>query len=259
MVFVVSVVRPLVVLAAMLVATTAEPRVIAQADLPEGMGTARRLEIDLGGHPRALLSVTLVPGAHAVRLVDQSPTFPLGAVTVAQARAQASAVAAINGGYFVPGYKPLGLVRLGGVDRHPCSDAAVLSGIVAIDASGRLTLLPRDADLMEVVEAFQAGPFVIDPGGAIGVGERPASANRSLIASDDHGRVLLLVTGSMTLHQVATMLHDHPQAFGLERVERALNLDGGPSTGLSLALPDPSWSTAEKGPVRNILVVTATP
>ena len=234
----------------------AEPVIVAQADLPQGVGTARRLTLAVDGAPRPLLAVTLVPGSFAVRLLDQSPTFPVGARTVAQSRMVVPmALAAINGGYFEPSFQPSGLLVIAGNTLQPLSIDGVLSGIVALDPSGVMRLLPRDAELEGVHTAIQAGPFVIDPGGTLGVRPRPAAANRSLVARDDHGRVLLLATGALTLHQVATVLHDHPQVFGLERVERALNLDGGPSTGLSLALDDPIWSVAERGPVRNVLVV----
>ncbi len=233
-----------------------EPRLIAQADLTAGMGTARRLELPVENGVRALLAITLVPGNYAIRLLDQSPTFPVGARTVAQTRALVpSAVVAINGGYFEPSFQPSGLVLVDGRELQPRAAEGVLSGIVALDAAGVLRLLPRDADLGGVQSAIQAGPFIIDPGGLVGVRPRPALANRSVLALDDHGRVLLLATGSLTLHQVATLLHDHPQAFGMERIERALNLDGGPSTGLSSVLDGPGWSVVERGPVRNVLVV----
>ena len=235
----------------------AEPRLIAQIDLPERMGTARRLEMAVEGGSRAMLAITLVPGTFAVRLMDQSPTFPVGARTVAQSRALVPrAVVAINGGYFDPSFQTSGLLHLEGREVQPLAAKGVLSGIVAMDAVGVLRLLPRDAALDGVHSAIQAGPFIIDPGGAVGVRPHAAAANRSVLASDDHGRLLLLATGALTLHQLATVLHDHPQAFGMERIERALNLDGGPSTGLSLALDDPRWSVNERGPVRNVLVVT---
>lgn len=251
------------IIAAMVMVTvvrSAEPRLIAQVELPEHMGTARRLEVAVEGGTRVLVAVTLVPGAFTVRLMDQSPTFPVGARTVAQSRALVPmAVVAINGGYFEPSFQTSGLLRLERREVQPLAAKGVLSGIVAIDAVGVLRLLPRDAVLDGVHSAIQAGPFIIDPGGAVGVRPHPAAANRSVLASDDHGRLLLLATGALTLHQLATVLHDHPQAFGMERIERALNLDGGPSTGLSLtpalAVEGPAWSMAERGPVRNVLVV----
>jgi hypothetical protein len=126
-----------------------------------------------------------------------------------------------------------------------------------LDATGKLHVLTREASLDGYPSAIQAGPFVIDPGGAVGVRAGTARAKRSLIALDASGRVMLLVTGSLTLHHVAVLLHDHAPALGFGQVERALNLDGGPSTGLSVALDDPTWSMAERGPVRNVLVIAA--
>ena len=139
----------------------------------------------------------------------------------------------------------------------PLVQKGVLSGVLALDATGGLRLLTREAALEGFPSAVQAGPFIIDPGGAVGVRAMAARAKRSLIALDARGRVMLLVTGSLTLHHVAMLLHDHAPALGLEQVERALNLDGGPSTGLSVALDDPTWSMAERGPVRNVLVIAA--
>ncbi|HEX3132456.1 MAG TPA: phosphodiester glycosidase family protein [Planctomycetota bacterium] len=239
----------------------AESTVDQQLDLPQGMGTARRMTLAVEGGSRPLLAVTLVPGSYSIRLMDQSPTFPVGARTVAQSRSLVpGALVAINGGYFEPSFQPSGLFRLDGKDLHPLAAEGVLSGIVALDVMGGLRLLPRDGALDGVRSAIQAGPFLIDPGGTLGVNPRPARAQRSVIATDDHGRVLVLATGVLTLHQVASLLHDQPQLFGMEHIERALNLDGGPSTGLSLSLPlaveDPAWSVVERGPVRNVLVVS---
>lgn len=238
----------------------AEPQLIAQTDLPKHMGTARRLSVMVDGGARQLLAVTLVPGSFALRLMDQSPTFPVGSRTVAQSRALVpGAVVAINGGYFAPSFQPAGLLWMDGRQVQPLAPEGVLSGIVALDAAGGLRLLPRGAELDGVHAAFQAGPFLIDPGGGLGVRPRAASADRSVLAQDDHGRVLLLATGPLTLHHLATLLHEDAQIFGMERIERALNLDGGPSTGLSLALDDAEWSVRERGPVRNVLVVSAAP
>jgi uncharacterized protein YigE (DUF2233 family) len=234
----------------------AEPRLLEQADLPSDTGVVRRLELSTDAGARSLLAVTLVPGAFSVRLLDQSPTFPVGARTVAQSRQVVpGAVAAITGGYFAPDFQPSGLLIRDGRQVRPLGQEGVLSGVVALDAEGQLQLMPRESALDGVQNAVQAGPFLIDPGGAVGVNVRAAVAPRTVVALDDHGRLLLLATGPLTLHQVATLLHDHPQALGMERVERALNLDGGPSTGLSVVLEDPRWSVVERGPVRNVLVL----
>jgi Phosphodiester glycosidase len=243
-------------------AEISEPSKVRQADLPHGLGTIRRLSCivsgDHDGVTQPLIAVTLAPDTFQASLLDQSPTFPVGSRTVAVTRTLVPrAVVAINGGYFTPSFQPAGLCRMAGKEITPLVQKGVLSGILAVDGSGGLRLLTREAALEGYLSAVQAGPFVIDPGGEVGVRAGTARANRSLIALDARGRVLLLVTGSLTLHHVAILLHEHAPALGLEQVERALNLDGGPSTGLSLALDDPTWSMAERGPVRNVLVIAA--
>ena len=243
-------------------AEISEPVQERQADLPHGLGTIRRLNCfvsgDHDGVTQPLIAVTLAPGVFQASLLDQSPTFPVGARTVAATLALVPrAVVAINGGYFMPSFQPAGLFRMAGKEFSPLSQKGVLSGVLALDAVGGLRLLTREASLEGYPSAVQAGPFIIDPGGAVGVRAMAARAKRSLIALDARGRVMLLVTGSLTLHHVAMLLHDHAPALGLEQVERALNLDGGPSTGLSVALDDPTWSMAERGPVRNVLVIAA--
>ena len=235
-----------------------------QADLPHGLGTIRRLSCivsgDNDGVTQPLIAVTLAPGIFQASLLDQSPTFPVGSRTVAATRAlQPRAVVAINGGYFTPSFQPAGLFRIAEKELTPLAQKGVLSGILALDATGGLRLLTREASLEGYPSAVQAGPFVIDPGGEVGVRAGTARANRSLIALDARGRVLLLVTGALTLHHVAILLHDHAPALGLEQVERALNLDGGPSAGLSVALDDPTWSMVERGPVRNVLMIAPIP
>ena len=239
------------------------PSLVRQADLPHGMGAVRRLSCHVAGDrdevDQVLIAVALVPGTFQAHLLDQSPTFPVGTRTVALSRTLLSrAVIALNAGYFTPQFQPAGLCRIAGRELSPLAPTGVLSGVVAIDVMGALQLPTRASALADFPTAVQAGPFLIDPGGALGVRAHPARARRSVIASDDHGRILLLATGALTLFQVATILHDQSALLGMERVERALNLDGGPSTGLSLALDDPAWSITESGPVRNVLVFTAT-
>jgi uncharacterized protein YigE (DUF2233 family) len=235
----------------------AAPQPVSTADLPEGIGVVRRCTWH-GSSAVAtdLLTVVLAPGRHRLRLVDQSPAFPLGARSVAMTLAGIpGAVVAVNGGYFERDFQPAGLCLLEGRTVTPLALQGVLSGIAAIDARGALHLLPRQARLEGMYSAIQAGPFLIDPGGTIGVRARPARARRTVIAQDPAGVTMLLVTGDLTLHEVAALLHAHAPVLGLARVERALNLDGGPSTGLAVAV-DGGWSFPERGPVRNVLVVS---
>ena len=232
--------------------------------LPGACGTVRRLRCSIGpGGPGALITAAvLVVERCRTRLVDQPSGFPLGARSVARTLSEArvtdpAAVLAVNGGYFTRDFASDGLFRLAGVAHQLLSDKAVLSGILAIDAQGRPSLLSRQADLTAYPEALQAGPFVVDPGGLPGVKTPGPAARRTVIASTADGRILVLVTAPLTLAAVSTLLVDNAADFGVTRIERALNLDGGPSAGLVAQTANGIVSLPELGPVRNVVLISA--
>ena len=239
--------------------------------LPEGCGTLRRLRCTqgAGGAGAAITVVVFNAGRYRVRIIDQPSGFPLGARPVARTLAEErvtdpAAVVAINGGYFARDFRsdgldfrPDGLFRLAGVEQFPLSEKAVLSGILAVDGHGRAALLPRQADVAGYPAAFQTGPFVVDPGGLPGVKTPGPVARRTVIATTDDERILVLVTAPLPLVAVSSLLVGHAADFGVTRVERALNLDGGPSTGLAAQTTDGQVLLPELGPVRNVVLFSA--
>lgn len=168
---------------------------------------------------------------------------------------------AANAGYFDEAFAPLGLYRIDGRDVAPLLARPPLSGVVTIDDVGRLDVSARDdaPAIARARSAFQAGPFVIDPGGAIGIrGDDGKLAERTVIAADQHS-ISVIVTSPTTLRALAECLHDRPKAFGLTRVERALNLDGGPSTGLVLSVDGKRLSLLPRGRIRSAIRFTVRP
>jgi len=165
------------------------------------------------------------------------------------------AVAGVNGGFFHPDNRPAGLlVTEGRVVARP-ERARLLSGAVVVE-KGHLRLvrygeLPA-ADGLE--EGIQAGPFLVDGMRAVTGLEATRRARRTVIATDGEHQFALVVTGPLTLAETAMLLVSLPIA-GWE-VKRALNLDGGSSTGLWVARPgaaahyQPEW-----GRVRNFLAL----
>jgi exopolysaccharide biosynthesis protein len=86
--------------------------------------------------------------------------------------------------------------------------------------------------------ALQSFPILVKPGGELGFGpehEDYVQARRSLIAQDQAGRILLMVApqGNLTLHQLSAFLTDADLGIDI-----AINLDGGPSSGILLAGTD---------------------
>ena len=88
-----------------------------------------------------------------------------------------------------------------------------------------------------LLSALQSFPMLVKPGGVLGFPEQDEdhqAARRSVIAEDRNGRVLFIVasTGNFTLHRLSAYL----VASDLD-LHIAINLDGGPSSGVLLASP----------------------
>jgi hypothetical protein len=210
------------------------------------------------GTKRAFTSTSVVLAASArLRLVEQPIADQAHGQAVASLMTTTGGIAAINGGYFTAEFAPAGLLVIDARTISSRSDEAVFSGFLAIDTEGKLSLRTRGDNLAGAVSARQAGPFVIDPGGTVGIkpSEHPAFARRTLAVVSTTGCVALVATSDVSLYDLASCLHDHPDGFGVEGVERSLNLDGGPSTALSVAgLKEPAVFK-ETASVRDVIVV----
>lgn len=180
--------------------------------------------------------------AHVELTALRSPDAKL----VEFARNVPGVLAAVDGGYFEPNLEPSGLLvsngrRFGSPGRRGGSGVLVVS-------DGRADLLPidsRDGGASDFDGgaglAVQCGPRVIERGGVVGIyrndGEQFA---RTVACVRDSGRTLDLILAwepgaslrGPTLFDMARMLAA-PSPVGDESgCELALNLDGGPSTGV---------------------------
>jgi uncharacterized protein YigE (DUF2233 family) len=163
-----------------------------------------------------------------LRVIDD-PRDELG---LASAMARGGCVAGVNGAYFHPDRTPLGLVVSDGRLAHKFERAKLLSGVLVVTARG--VSLQRAAEFRGtrgVTQALQAGPFLVDGGRAVGGLNATRSARRTVVLSDGKGGTALLVTSSATLAEMAQILAT-PGAVPGMKVTRALNLDGGSSTGV---------------------------
>lgn len=139
-----------------------------------------------------------------------------------------------NGGFFTQDYQPTALVVSDGVVHGTSYDG--FGGMLAVAPDGSVSIRPlRDQpyDPAEpLAQALQSFPMLVYPGRQPAEGlDRTDRARRTAIALDQAGRLLVVVcaTSTLTLHELAGWL-----AASDLGVERALNLDGGASTGLYL-------------------------
>ncbi len=141
---------------------------------------------------------------------------------------------AVNAGYFDAEHQSTALVISDGVVSGASYEG--FGGMLAIHADGAIELRPlRDTpyDAAEsIVQATQSAPMLIFPSGVgANLQEDGKRARRTVVAFDQQGRLLFIVAPSsmFTLSEIENWLI----ASDLQ-IDRALNLDGGSSTGMFL-------------------------
>ncbi len=158
-----------------------------------------------------------------------------------------------NGGYFqVEGqrYLPAGLLVVEG--QVYGQSYSGYGGMFAVSAAGAqlrgLVQQPyRPGEALEY--ALQSFPLLVKPGGVMGFPahlEDHMLARRTVLARDRSGRFIVMVSTSdyFTLHRLSAYL----VYSGLD-LDIALNLDGGPSSGIALSEPPFSLPAVSELPI----------
>lgn len=142
----------------------------------------------------------------------------------------------VNGGYFRrenETFLPAGLMVVGG--KAIGSSYGSFAGMLAIRSTGPelrwLKTKPYDPQ-EPLTAALQSFPILIKPGGQIGFPEESEDniqARRTVVAQDSSGKMVFLVSslGYFTLRQLSVYLFDSDLGLDI-----AMNLDGGPSSGM---------------------------
>ena len=144
------------------------------------------------------------------------------------------ALITINGGFFTAEYQATGLTIVNGT---PSGWSYDFGGMVAI-TSGTPRVRSLAVEPYQAGEAIDAGlqafPMLIHPDGSGFTQQSNDRARRTVIAQDDAGRILLILTArsNFTLPELSDFLRN-----GDLNLQVALNLDGGTSTGLILTEP----------------------
>lgn len=166
---------------------------------------------------------------------------PDGAYDLASAARKRGALAAVNGGYFHPDRTPLGLRIRQGREIHPQEKAKLLSGLMIVNG-GRISLL-RTGEFKRspgVREGIQAGPFLVDAGRPVAGLNATRRDERTVVIAGPQQQFGIVITDHATLAETASILST-PSVLGSWNVIRALNLDGGSSTGMWVASDTPFY------------------
>jgi hypothetical protein len=156
--------------------------------------------------------------------------------TVARAetmRSESQAYVVINGGFFDENAHPLGLLVGDGKEMSPLRK--VDQGLFLISMGKPIIQHTRDPLPPGVETALQSGPRLVVNGKALQL--KPQVSRRTSICLPGDGTVMLVVfPTAISLSDLAEALA-RPVAEGGLGCWSALNLDGGPSTQLSVATP----------------------
>ncbi len=154
---------------------------------------------------------------------------------------QTRAQVVVNGGYYRienEKYYPTGLVVIDG--KPSGTSYGDFAGMLAIGESGAdlWWLAKQSYDPGEPLQAaLQSFPILVKPGGELGFSvenEDKVPARRTVVGQDMEGNILFIVAGKgyFTLHQISVWL----TASDLN-LDIAVNLDGGPSSGIFVDEP----------------------
>jgi hypothetical protein len=141
-------------------------------------------------------------------------------------------VAGVNGGFFHPDWRPSGLVISRGSRTNRFETAKLLSGVVYSDDRGiHLVRRARFQDHPGISDLLQTGPYLVESGVTVRGLSASKPSRRTFVATDWRGHWVLGATlAQVTLAELAESLAS-PGALTGWRVDRAINLDGGSSTG----------------------------
>lgn len=221
---------------------------------PAGVTFAKVKVTGAGQRTAELHVVAFSEKTHTLAVIDDAD----GSATLASAAEKRGALAAVNGGYFHPDRAPLGLVVSGGRTLHPLERAKLLSGMVVVSKDGmNLRRVGEFKMSPSVKEALQAGPFLVDGGKAVPGLNASRNAMRTVVCTLGADRTALVTCDWVTLAETAQILLTPGVWPEGRKVSRALNLDGGSSTGLWVRGEGEPFYLREGKDVRNYLAVVA--
>ena len=222
--------------------------------LSPGFATRR---LSIAGTGMTVHAWMVDPEHNEIAVVEQAR--PEGSTT-AEFRAEHKALLAINGGFFEKDQNgvltPSGLLVVNGERRHAYHKKAGSGALLVARGSVTLDWSKSAIGGQAWTHALQVGPMVVDPGGRNGIRSNDNTrVDRSAVCLTDSGLIFIVIDGGMSLFELGEILSENDLKGGFG-CERALNLDGGPSTQASFENGGQRAEVTGDWPVQNGIVVT---
>ena len=169
-----------------------------------------------------------------LKVIDNGPMATPNYPGLAAAMQAHGCLAGCNGGFFLKDHAPSGLMIADGTPLGRFGEGALLSGVLLSSGNHSPYLLRRaeyDGAKYKATDLIQAGPFLVDQGATVR-GLSPENSRRRTFVIHYGGKWFALgLSDPFTLAELGIILArddfspSHP-------IYRALNLDGGTSSGL---------------------------
>ena len=169
--------------------------------------------------------------------------------------ARGNFLAGVNGGYFDPEYRPIGLLMVDGTVVAPLQKARLLTGVLS--ASGKKIQISRVAEFslnQKPEAAVESGPMLVDLGKSVRGLESSKLARRTFAAVTAGDKAALGFCSDVTLADLSKVLAS--VAIPDFKIQRAINLDGGSSSAFWFKRANGSaFSISEQKPVRDFVAI----
>jgi uncharacterized protein YigE (DUF2233 family) len=254
-------VRKLSPLALLLILVSAAPaqwkQISSQSEPSPNKGLEHRYLVveDSSSGERASLELAIFSTkSYRLRVVDQSsePRRDLEDVM-----ARGNFLAGVNGGYFDPEYRPIGLLIVDGTMIAPLQKARLLSGVLS--ASAKKIQISRVAEFSLAQKpdaAVECGPMIVDLAKSVRGLEANKIARRTFAAVAAGDKAAIGFCSDVTLADLSNILAI--VVIPDFKIQRVLNLDGGSSSAFWFKRANGSaFSIAEQKPVRDFVAVVA--
>ena len=187
-----------------------------------------------------------------LRIIDQ-PNEPR--VDLEEVMDRGNFLAGVNGGYFDPDYKPIGLLIVDGTMIAPLQKARLLSGVLS--ASVKKVQISRVAEFsiaQKPEAAVESGPMIVDLGKSVRGLESTRGARRTFAAVGAGDKAALGFCSDVTLADLSNILASI--SIPDFKIQRVLNLDGGSSSAFWFKRANRSaFSISEEKPVRDFVAI----
>lgn len=159
----------------------------------------------------------------------------------------------VNGFYFLEDNSPAGLLISDGQPSHKQEFDLDKSGLVKLAPDFAIIDTSELAfDVSGVLEAGQSYPFLLKHGNKAIAADSGLAARRTFIATDTSGQMYV---GLVWRDQVSLFELMHELAEIDIPWDNVINLDGGPSTGISVVTDGFSETLDSAAPVPNVIVI----